>query len=145
MTILVTGGAGYIGSFMVKRLVDKGDTVIVIDNLVHGHRSTIESSSKLVNGNILDKEFISKVFSENKIDAVIHFAAYISMGESMRNPGLYFENNTFGLLNILEAMQKNSVKKSSFLQLQAYMATPLPFQFQKIIRRIPIIHMERVS
>ncbi|GDX61813.1 UDP-glucose 4-epimerase GalE [Candidatus Levyibacteriota bacterium] len=135
MTILVTGGAGYIGSFMVKRLVDKGDTVIVIDNLVHGHRSTIESSSKLVNGNILDKEFISKVFSENKIDAVIHFAAYISMGESMRNPGLYFENNTFGLLNILEAMQKNSVKKIIFSSTAGVygdpVTVPIPEDHQK--------------
>ncbi|MCX6782610.1 MAG: UDP-glucose 4-epimerase GalE [Candidatus Levybacteria bacterium] len=135
MTILVTGGAGYIGSFMVKRLVDKGDTVIVIDNLVHGHRSTIESLSKLVNGNILDKEFISKVFSENKIDAVIHFAAYISMGESMRNPGLYFENNTFGLLNILEAMQKNSVKKIIFSSTAGVygdpVTVPIPEDHQK--------------
>ncbi|HYM65185.1 MAG TPA: UDP-glucose 4-epimerase GalE [Candidatus Sulfotelmatobacter sp.] len=104
MKILVTGGAGYIGGFMTKGLLQRGDEVIVADSLERGHKEVVDPRAKLYVGNLLDKSFVSKVFSENSFDAVINFAGFISMGESMKNPYIYFENNVFASLNILEEM-----------------------------------------
>lgn len=106
MKILVTGGAGYIGSFMVKHLLDRGDEVSVIDSLERGHKEAIDQRAKFYQGNLLEKQFVAKVFSENKFDAVINFAGFISMGESMKNPYIYFENNVFASLNLMEEMVK---------------------------------------
>ncbi len=106
MKILVTGGAGYIGSFMVKRLLEKGDDVTVVDSFERGHKEFVDKTAKLYEGNLLDKGFVAKIFAENKFDCVIHFAGFISMGESMENPYLYFQNNVFASLNILEEMVK---------------------------------------
>lgn len=106
MTILVTGGAGYIGSFMAKLLLERGDEVVVADSLERGHKESVDSGAKLYVGNLLDKSFVSKVFSENKFDAVINFAGFISMGESMENPYIYFQNNVFTSLNLMEEMVK---------------------------------------
>lgn len=114
MKILVTGGAGYIGSFMVKRLLEKGDEVVVVDSLERGHKEAVDSRAKLYVGNLLNKEFISKVFLENTLDAVVHFAGYISMGESMENPYIYFQNNVFSSLNLMEEMIKSNVKNLIF-------------------------------
>ena len=114
MTILVTGGAGYIGSFMTKSLIERGDEVIVADSLERGHKEAIDSRAKLYVGNLLDKSFVSKVFSENKFDAVIHFAGFISMGESMQNPFIYFQNNVFASLNIMEEIVKTKTDNFIF-------------------------------
>ena len=102
--ILVAGGAGYIGGFMTKGLLERGDEVVVADSLERGHKEAVDSRAKLYVGNLLDKSFVSKVFSENTFDGVINFAGFISMGESMKNPYIYFENNVFASLNILEEM-----------------------------------------
>ncbi len=114
MKILVTGGAGYIGSFMTKRLLDEGFNVVVLDSLERGYKEIIDQRAKFVETNILDKEKIGRVFQEELVDSVIHFAGYISMGESMENPYIYFENNTYGSLNLLEQMKKSGVKKMLF-------------------------------
>lgn len=106
MKILVTGGAGYIGSFMVKRLLDRGDEVTVADSLERGRKEVVDSRAKFLQGNLLDKNFVESIFKDNKFDGVIHFAGFILMGESMENPRLYFENNVFTSLNILEEMVK---------------------------------------
>lgn len=105
MKILVTGGAGYIGSFMVKRLLERGDEVVVADSLERGHKEVIDERAKLITGNLLDKVFVEEVFRE-KFDTVIHFAGFIAMGESMENPYLYFQNNVFSSLNVLEQLAK---------------------------------------
>jgi UDP-glucose 4-epimerase len=105
MKILVTGGAGYIGSFMVKRLLAENYAVTVADSLERGHKEVVDPRAKLEIGNLLDKEFVRQVF-QDKFDGVIHFAGFISMGESMENPHLYFENNVFPALSILEEMSK---------------------------------------
>jgi len=105
MKILVTGGAGYIGSFMVKRLLERGDEVTVVDSLERGHKEVIDERARFIQGNLLDKKFVEEVFKE-KYDGVIHFAGFISMGESMENPYLYFQDNVFASLNILEEMAK---------------------------------------
>jgi UDP-glucose 4-epimerase len=105
MKILVTGGAGYIGSFMVKRLIEEGHAVTVADSLERGHKEVVDPKAKLFVGNLLDKAFVEELFKD-KFDAVIHFAGFISMGESMENPYLYFQNNVFISLNLLEEMVK---------------------------------------
>lgn len=114
MRILVTGGAGYIGSFMVKSLFEKGHEVIILDSLERSTDKEIDSRAKFVKANILDKEFLHDFFANNQIDGIIHFAALISMGESMQNPYIYFLNNTTGTLNLIEAATKAGVKKIIF-------------------------------
>jgi len=114
MKILVTGGAGYIGSFMVKYLLERGDEVTVVDSLERGHKDAIDSRAKLYEGNLLDKEFVAKVFSEGKYDGVIHFAGFISMGESVKNPFIYFQNNIFSSLNVMEEMVKTKTDNFIF-------------------------------
>jgi len=108
MKILVTGGAGYIGSHTVDLLQKEGYEVVVFDNLVYGHKEAV--SCPLVVGDLLDKKAVRKIFEENKFTAVIHFAAYALAGESMSEPGKYFENNILGGLNLLEAMKDFGVK-----------------------------------
>jgi UDP-glucose 4-epimerase len=105
MHILVTGGAGYIGSFMTKRLLDDGFEVTIADSLERGHKEAINPKAAFAQGNLLDNSFIAELF-KSKFDAVVHFAGFISMGESMENPHLYFENNVSPALNILEEMSK---------------------------------------
>lgn len=113
-TILVTGGAGYIGGFMVRRLVEKGYSVISIDNLSRNEEQKMPEGVSTVTGNIGDKEMIKTLFENNKIDGVIHFAAYISMGESMREPFMYFENNTFQTINFLQALKIHNINNIIF-------------------------------
>jgi len=108
MKILVTGGAGYIGSHTVDLLQKEGYEVVVFDNLVYGHKEAI--SCPLVIGDLLNKKAIRKVFEENKFTAVIHFAAYALAGESMKQPGKYFENNILGGLNLLEETKDFGIK-----------------------------------
>ncbi len=114
MHILVTGGAGYIGSFMVKRLLDHGHSVSILDSLERGRKEILDSRAQFLQGSLLDKDFLHTVFSNHTFDSVINFAGYISMGESMEKPVLYFENNTFGTLNILEAMVQSQTNNFIF-------------------------------
>ena len=106
MKVLVTGGAGYIGSFMTKRLLERGGEVVVADSLERGHKEAVDQKAMFLEGNLLDDNFVKSLFAGNKFDAVIHFAGFISMGESMDNPHLYFKNNVFASLNVLEEMVK---------------------------------------
>lgn len=110
--ILVTGGAGYIGSQTVAALVSLGYDVVVFDNLVYGHRKAIRRP--LVKGSLLNKKEVEEVFDKEKFDGVIHFAAYALAGESMKVPGKYFENNILGGVNLLESMVKHGVDNIVF-------------------------------
>lgn len=125
MKILVTGAAGYIGSFMTKILVERGHKVVVIDSLERGHKDAIDKEAEVFIGNLLDKKFVSNVFSKNKFDAIIHFAGYISMGESMENPGIYFENNIFGALNLISQMQKSGLDNFIFSSTAGVYGNPI--------------------
>lgn len=100
-SILVTGGAGYIGSFMTKKLLDEGYSVVVIDSLERGNKDSVDDRAEFIEGNLLDKEFVSSIFSKSQVDAVIHFAGFISMAESMREPELYFANNVEASNNLI--------------------------------------------
>ena len=125
MKILVTGGAGYIGSFMIKTLLERGDEVTVLDNLKTGHKDSIDDRARFLLGDILDKNFLAKVLSDNKFEAVFHFAGLISMEESVKNPYIYFENNTFGALNLIKEMVKNGVNKFIFSSTAGVYGNPI--------------------
>ncbi|MGM1021615.1 MAG: UDP-glucose 4-epimerase GalE [Bacillota bacterium] len=123
MAILVTGGAGYIGSHTVAELLDRGEEVVVLDNLQTGHKAAL-LGGKLYEGDLRDKELLSRLFSENSIDAVIHFAANSLVGESMQNPGKYYDNNVFGTLSLLEAMKDAGVSRIVFSSTAATYGEP---------------------
>lgn len=112
--ILVCGGAGYIGSHTVSQLVDKGEEVIIVDNLETGHIEAVNPKAKFYNVDIRNKEELEKVFKENKIDVVVHFAANSLVGESMTNPLKYYNNNVHGTEILLKVMVENDVKKIVF-------------------------------
>lgn len=113
-TILITGGAGYIGSFMVKHLLDAGHSVVVIDSLERGSKDVVDKRAAFFQGDLRSKEFIEDVLKNNNINTVIHFAGYISMGESMENPGMYFEDNVLATVNLLDGMVKHNIKQIVF-------------------------------
>jgi UDP-glucose 4-epimerase len=108
MNVLVTGGAGYIGSHMIKYLVQKNCTVTVIDNLSTGNRNAVKSSN-FIQGDLADQELLEEVFSKARYDAVFHFAAFSQVGESVRNPLKYFRNNISNTINLLNVMDEANV------------------------------------
>ncbi|WP_129725848.1 UDP-glucose 4-epimerase GalE [Ectobacillus funiculus] len=114
MAILVCGGAGYIGSHTVSELLDKGEDVIVVDNLQTGHREAVLDGVKLYVGDLRDTTFLNEVFANNGIEAVVHFAADSLVGESVENPLKYYDNNVNGALCLLQTMVKHNVKKIVF-------------------------------
>ncbi|BBB33235.1 UDP-glucose 4-epimerase [Thermotomaculum hydrothermale] len=123
LNILVTGGAGYIGSHTVKLLSEKGFNVVVYDNLSNGHREAVENV-KFVEGDILDTERLSSLLSEVKFDACIHFAAFIEVGESVKNPLKFYKNNVAGTLNLLTLLKKYNVKNFVFSSTAAVYGNP---------------------
>jgi UDP-glucose 4-epimerase len=125
-TILVTGGAGYIGSHAVLELQRAGYEVVVLDNLSYGHRELIEQGLqvKLIVGDIHDRPLLDQIFSEHTIAAVMHFAAFIAVGESVTDPAKYYENNVAGTLTLLEAMVAASVKHFVFSSTCALYGNP---------------------
>lgn len=122
--ILVCGGAGYIGSHAVRQLIDKGEEVIIVDNLETGHEDAIHPKAKFYNVDIRNEEELDKVFEENKIDEVIHFAANSLVGESMTNPLKYYNNNVHGTEILLKVMIKHDVKKIVFSSTAATYGEP---------------------
>ena len=142
MAILVLGGAGYIGSHMVDRLVEKGqEKVVVVDSLVTGHRAAVHPDAIFYQGDLSDQDFMRKVFKENPdVDAVIHFAAYSLVGESMEKPLKYFDNNTAGMVKLLEVL--NTLSSHQQQQLTEFQKK---FQFLKQHHKILSTHMVKVS
>lgn len=122
MKILVTGGAGYIGSITAKELAEQGNEIVVFDNLMNGHKEAV--FGKLIVGDLLDKEDLVEKLKGENFDAVIHFAAYALAGESMENPYKYFQNNIQGGLNLLEFMRNNGIKYIVFSSTCAIYGTP---------------------
>ncbi|HEY9633408.1 MAG TPA: UDP-glucose 4-epimerase GalE [Coleofasciculaceae cyanobacterium] len=125
-TILVTGGAGYIGSHIVLALQRIGYDVIVLDNLVQGHSDLVEKvlQVKLIVGDISDRALLDHLFATYPIQAVMHFAAYIAVGESVTNPSKYYHNNVVGTLTLLEAMVAASIKRFVFSSTCALYGVP---------------------
>lgn len=123
MEILVTGGAGYIGSHTVRKLKDAGHSILIFDNLSSGHLDAIRNF-KLFKGDLASKDDLEKVFSENRFDAVVHFAGSIEAGESMMDPKRFFDNNLVNGINLLEAMLRHDVKKIVFSSTAAVYGEP---------------------
>jgi UDP-glucose 4-epimerase len=134
MKIFVTGGAGYIGSHAVRRLLGAGHEVVVFDNLIYGHRESVPESVRFVEGELSDKKLLERTFEENEFDAVMHFAGFAYVGESVEKPGKYFWNNVVSGLNLLDACVKYNVKKFIFSSSCAVYGTPL---------KLPIVEDEK--
>jgi UDP-glucose 4-epimerase len=122
--VLVTGGAGYIGSVVTSQLLAKGCDVIVCDNLSHGSKRAVPAGAKLIVSDTADRAALDRIFKENSIDAVMHFAAFIEAGESMQVPEKYFRNNTVNSLTLLEAMLAHKVHRLVFSSTAALYGTP---------------------
>lgn len=114
MAVLVCGGAGYIGSHVVKLLVEDNQEVVVVDNLETGHVDAVDERAVLEIGDLKDEEFLNRVFSKHKVEGVIDFAAFSLVGESIGEPLKYFENNFYGTLCLLKAMKKYGVNNIVF-------------------------------
>jgi UDP-glucose 4-epimerase len=114
MSILVLGGAGYVGSHAVYQLIDQGSEVVVIDNLQTGHRDAIHPKANFYEGDIRSREFMRSVFEKENIEAILHFAANSLVGESMTEPLKYFDNNVYGTQIVLEMMKEFNVKHIIF-------------------------------
>lgn len=136
MAILVCGGAGYIGSHTVHQLVAKGEQVVIVDNLATGHRAALNPAAKFYEGDIRDSFVLDRIFTENKIEAVIHFAANSLVGESMEKPLKYFNNNVYGMQVLLEAMVRHQVDKIVFSSTAAVYGEP---------KRVPILEDDETN
>ncbi|GBD89917.1 UDP-glucose 4-epimerase [bacterium BMS3Abin04] len=114
MNILVIGGAGYIGSHFVKLLLQQNINVVVLDNLSRGHKEAVPKFANFINADILDYQKLLEVFPQIKVDAIVHFAAFAYVGESVENPSIYYTNNVVGSLNLIKAAVENKIKKFVF-------------------------------
>ena len=114
MNVLVTGGAGYIGSICVEELINSGHTVTVLDNLSEGHRSAVDARAAFIEGYLGDPQTANSAIKSSRAEAIIHFAAHALVGESMQNPGKYFRNNVAWGLELLDAAVQNKVRKFVF-------------------------------
>lgn len=136
MAILVLGGAGYIGSHTVYALCEAGREVVVVDNLETGHIEAVHPDAKFYQGDIADKPFLTNVFQKENIEAVIHFAAYSLVGESVEKPLKYYENNLCKTRDMLETMVENGVDKIVFSSTAATYGEP---------ERVPILETDRTQ
>ncbi len=137
MNILVTGGAGYIGSHAVAALKEKDYGVVVVDNLVKGHEKAVKGT-KLYIGDIGDGEFMDKVFSENKIDGVMHFSAFSLVGESMKMPYEYYNNNVCQSMKLFHSMVEHGVKNIVFSSTAATFGEPDEIPISETTAQNPI-------
>lgn len=124
MAILVTGGAGYIGSVVVEDIRANGEEVVVIDNLTRGHRAAVAPEVKFYDGSIGDRNLIKKICAENGITSCMHFSAFAAVGESVEKPQMYYENNTFQTQHLLDALIESGVKNFVFSSTAAVFGEP---------------------
>ena len=134
MKLLVLGGAGYIGSHTATELIDNGHEVVVADSLVTGYKEAVPKKAVFYQGDLRDKAFLSDLMKKEEVDAVIHFAAFSLVGESVVNPLKYYENNLYGTKVLLEAMIENGVNKIVFSSTAATYGEP---------ENIPILESDR--
>ena len=137
MSILVTGGAGYIGSHTVYKLIEEGRDVVIIDSLETGYIEAVHPKARFYKGDIRDKEFLNSVFSKEHIDAVIHFAANSLVGASMKNPLKYYDNNLYGTKVLLSSMLENNVNKIVFSSTAATYGEPEKYPIEETDKTEP--------
>lgn len=123
MTVLVVGGAGYIGSHMNLHLLDAGHQVVVLDNLSSGHREAVQGCN-FYEGELSDTNLLNRIFKEHEIKCVMHFAAHIEVGESIQNPAKYYRNNVYATQVLLDEMIKHGIKKFIFSSTAAIFGIP---------------------
>ncbi|CCY24754.1 MAG: UDP-glucose 4-epimerase GalE [Brachyspira sp.] len=136
MTVLILGGAGYIGSHTAYELIDKGEDVVIADNLQTGYIKAVHPKARFYKGDIRDKSFLDDLFKKEKIDAVIHFAANSLVGESMTEPLKYYDNNLYGTMVLLKSMVENGIDKIVFSSTAATYGEP---------ENIPILESDRTE
>ena len=124
MKVLVTGGAGYIGSVVTEELLNDGHEAVVYDSLIKGHRAAVDARAKFIEGELMDGAGVRRVLAENQIEAVIHMAAHSLVGESVEQPAKYFENNVVAGLKLIDAMRDCEVKKLVFSSTAATYGEP---------------------
>lgn len=137
-SVLVTGGAGYIGSHAVKALRAQGTDVVVYDNLSAGHRDATRHSTAVVVGDIQDTARVREAIREHRVDAVMHFAAWLSVGDSVRDPAGYYRNNVVGALSVLDAMVAENVRHFVFSSTAAVFGNPIETPISEWHPRQPI-------
>lgn len=123
LNLLIVGGAGYIGSHMVKMLLDEGHQVVVVDNLSNGYRDAV-LGGEFIHGDLADKTLLQKIFGQHRFDGVMHFASFIQVGESVIKPSKYYQNNVVNTLNLLDTMVAFEVKKFIFSSTAAIFGEP---------------------
>ena len=138
MKILVTGGAGYIGSICVEQLLDLGHAVTVFDNLTEGHRAAIDPRAQLITGDLQERAAIADAVGETQPEAAMHFAANALVGESMENPSKYFRNNVYGGLNLVDALVENKVQRLVFSSTCATFGPPERVPIDETLPQRPI-------
>lgn len=136
-TVLVTGGAGYVGSHSCKAFAEAGWNIVVYDNLSRGWRDFVQFG-ELFEGDLLDADRLDEAFEKFKPEAVVHFAAFAYVGESVEQPGLYYENNTLGTVRLLEAMAKAGTDKIIFSSTCATYGVPTEMPITESMRQAPI-------
>jgi UDP-glucose 4-epimerase len=138
MNVLVVGGAGYIGSHCVRQLVAAGHKPVVLDNFVYGHRGAVGAGIKVYDGNLGDEAFVGRILREEKIEIVMHFAAYCYVGESVTDPLKYYFNNVVAMLHLLKAMLDAGVKKFVFSSTCATFGVPETLPIHETLPQAPI-------
>ena len=136
MSVLVCGGAGYIGSHAVHKLIEAGEDVVILDNLETGHKEAVHKDAKFYKGDVRDANFLEKLFNAEKVEAVIHFAANSLVGESMTNPLKYYNNNVHGMETLLSALVKFNIDKIVFSSTAAVYGEP---------KNIPILETDETN
>jgi UDP-glucose 4-epimerase len=134
--VLVTGGAGYIGSVVASQLVDAGHETVVLDDLSKGHRGAVPAGRRLLQGNLMDAGFVRETLSEG-FDGVLHFAALSLVGESVETPEIYYRNNVCGTLNLLEAMREAGTGRLVFSSTAAVYGEPEQVPIQESAPALP--------
>ncbi len=138
MNVLVTGGAGYIGSHAVKQLIEAGHRVVAVDNLVRGHRQAVHPQAEFHQVGLADTAALAEILAEHAVDCVMHFAALIDVGESVNEPLTYYENNTAGAISLLKAMQQSGVSRLVFSSTCATYGEPETTPIVETTRQEPI-------
>ncbi|MCF8412383.1 MAG: UDP-glucose 4-epimerase GalE [Melioribacteraceae bacterium] len=136
MKTLVTGGAGYIGSHFVKKLASSGKEVLVLDNLSRGHKESIHPKTSFVNVDLTERNKLFDIIQKEEIDAVVHFAAFAYVGESVENPSMYYHNNVIGSINLIDAVVQNKIENFVFSSTCSLYGNP---------ERVPISENEPVN
>ena len=137
MSVLVVGGAGYIGSHTVYELIHRGKDVVIVDNLQTGFKELIHPDAKFYQGDLRDKSFLHEVFEKENIEGVIHFAANSLVGVSMKEPLEYFNNNVYGMIVLLEVMKEHNVKYIVFSSTAATYGEPERIPIEETDATVP--------